>query len=198
LTDPLLAGLSILVSSDTLDKLDFLWPEFLGGGAIPVGPKLDPRPVASFSGGDATRNGGASKLAARLCDFAGIGGCIFCGIAGTGGASTALGTVCEARFGEGSRKDLSDIEPLLPLRSSCGRADAELPIEDVEPALFIVLFVCKSATEVGVVGRDRKAAPAAADAREALEARFFRKAWAAAVVADAFALDPLRDYRVTC
>jgi hypothetical protein len=71
-------------------------------------------------------------------------------------------------------------------------------MEDVEPDLLIVRFVCTSATEVGVVGRDRKAAAAAADDREALDDRFFRKAWAAAVVAEGFALDPLRDYRVTC
>lgn len=120
----------------------------------------------------------------------------FCGIAGTGGASIALGTGCDERFGEGSRKDLSDMEPLLPLRSSCGLDDAELCMEDVEPDLLIVLFVCTSATEVGVVGRDRKAAAAAADDREALEAWFFRKAWAAAVAAEALALDPLRGCRM--
>lgn len=147
-----------------------------------------------FGGGDATRSPGDSRLAALLCDFVGI----FCGIVGTGGASTALGTGCAARLGEGSRKDLSDIELLLPRRSSWGlEVDVELPIEDVEPDRLIVLFVCTSATEVGVVGRDRKAAAAAADDREAFEARFFRKAWAAAVVAEGFTLDPLRGYQLT-
>jgi hypothetical protein len=63
----------------------------------------------------------------------------------------------------------------LPLRRSWDPGGplsdpaTELPAEEFELALLIVLFVCTSATEVGVVGRDLKAAPAAADAREAFE-----------------------------
>jgi len=65
---------------------------------------------------------------------------------------------------------------LLPLLSNAApdgpRIDpaVELPTEDVEPALRSILLVCTSATDVGVVGRDLSAAPAAAAAREALEA----------------------------
>lgn len=181
------------VSSDTLDKLDILWPGLRGEVSLPAGSRLEPRPVALFGGGDEIRKGGVSRLAARLCDFGGMAGVDkFRGIAGTGGASTALGTGCDDRLGEGSRKDLSDIEPLLPRRSSCGLPDPLLPREDVESALLIVLFVCTSATEVGVVGRDRIAAAAAAADREALEVLFFRKAWAAADVAEGFAFNPLR------
>lgn len=76
-------------------------------------------------------------LVARRCAF----DCwIFFGIAGTGGASTALGT---GRAGEGSRNVLSDIDPLLPLRSKLGRVDpaTELPIEDADPDLRSILLV---------------------------------------------------------
>jgi hypothetical protein len=127
----------------------------------------------------------------------GIGGwpCrAFFGIAGTGGASAALGT---GRAGEGSRNVRSDIDPELPLRSSCDPGGplvdpTELPIEEVEPLLRSVLFVTTSATEVGVVGRAFRAAAAAAEESEAVEGRFFRKAWAAADVAEGLALDALR------
>lgn len=51
---------------------------------------------------------------------------------------------------------------------------------------------------MGVVGLDLNAAPAAADAREALEAWFFRKAWAAAVAAEGFALDPFKGCHKSC
>lgn len=43
---------------------------------------------------------------------------------------------------------------------------------------------------MGVVGLDLNAAAAAAEEREALETWFFRKAWAAAVAAEGFAVDP--------
>lgn len=146
----------------------------------------------------------ASRLAALRWDFAGIVGavcCMFLGIAGTGGASGALGTGCEGcdRIGDGSRNVRSVIDPELPLRSSCDPGGplvdpaAELPTDDVDPALRSVRFVWTSATEVGVVGSDRKAAAAAADDKDAFDDRFFRKAWAAAVVAEALALDPLSD-----
>jgi hypothetical protein len=119
------------------------------------------------------------------------------GIAGTGGASEALGTGCD-RAGEAARNVRSDIEPELPLRSSWASggplADpVELPTDEVEPALRSVLFVCTSATEVGVVGRALRAAAAAAEDRAALEARFFRKAWAAALAAEGSVLDALMD-----
>lgn len=70
----------------------------------------------------------------------------------------------------------SVIDPELPRRTSCDAAgprpvpDPVLPNDDVDPALFIVRLVCTSATEIGVVGRDRRAAPAADAASEALEA----------------------------
>jgi hypothetical protein len=118
------------------------------------------------------------------------------GIAGTGGASTALGTGAAGLDGDGSRNVRSVMDPELPLRCNCdpGRAvpDTELPIEDVEPLLFIVRFVCTSATDVGIDGLARNAAAAAAAERDTFEAWLFRKAWAAAVVADALALGPLR------
>lgn len=168
-----------------------------------TGPRLDPRPLALFRGGDATLIGGASRLAARRCDFAGIVGaacCIPLGIAGTGGASTALGTGCE---GDGSRNVRSDMDEELPLRSSCdpgGPLDdpaTELPTDDVDPLLRRVRLVCTSATLVGVVGRDRNAVAAAADERDALEAWFFRKACAAAAVAEGLGFVPSRSYRYT-
>lgn len=121
------------------------------------------------------------------------------GIAGTGGASGELGTGCD-RAGEGSRNVRSVIDPELPLRSSCDPGGplvdpaTELPTDDVDPALRSVLLVWTSATDVGVVGRDRNAAAAAAEDRDAFEERFFKKACAAAVVAEALALDPLRGY----
>jgi hypothetical protein len=133
--------------------------------------------------------------------LAGIGGrpCwrTLLGIAGTGGASEALGTACD-RAGEAARNVRSDIEPELPLRSSWAPggplADpVELPTDEFEPALRSVLFVCTSATEVGVVGRALRAAAAAAEDRAVLEARFFRKAWAAALAAEGSVLDALMD-----
>lgn len=155
--------------------------------------------MALFGGGDATLIGGASRLAARRCDFCGItGACwIFLGMAGTGGASAALGT---PREGEGSRNVRSVIEEELPLLSSCGLGcpfvdpATELPTDDVEPLLRIVRFVCTSATLVGVVGLDRRAAAAAADDKDAFEAWFFKKACAAAVAAEALAVVPFRGY----
>ena len=122
---------------------------------------------------------------------------MFFGIAGTGGASGALGTACD---GDESRNVRSVIEPELPFRCRvglgppCADPAPELAMEDPDADLRSVLFVWTSATDVGVVGRDRRAAPAAADAREAFEAWFFKKACAAAVAAEGLALDPLRGY----
>jgi len=162
-----------------------------------AGPKLDPRPLA-IGGGEATRIGRGSTLAALRPDFSGIDGeaCfMFLGIEGTGGASGALGTGCD-RPGEGSRNVRSDNDPELPRRWSCDPdgpfTDPALPMEEAEPDLRRVLFVCTSATEVGVVGRDRRAAAAAAEESEAFEAWFFRKAEAAAVAAEGLALELLR------
>jgi hypothetical protein len=156
--------------------------------------------VARIGRGDATRGGiGVSMLAARLCDFVGsVGGKLF-GIAGTGGTSSMLGRA-GPRFGDGSRNVRSAIELELPIRSSwdpdCPRADpeTELPIEEFELVLRIVLFVWTSATDVGVVGRARKAAAAAAVDKEALDAWVLRKANAAAVCAEGLAVDPLPKY----
>jgi hypothetical protein len=119
------------------------------------------------------------------------------GIVGTGGASTALGTCCD-RAGDDCRKVRSDIDPELPRRSSWEPGGplgdpVELPMEEVELVLRKVLFVCTSATFVGVAGRALKAAAAAADEREALEARLFRKACAAAKEAEGSVLEALRD-----
>lgn len=110
---------------------------------------------------------------------------------GTGGASGELGT---ARAGEGSRKVRSDIDPLLPRRSRalpCGPLvdpAIELPIDELEPARRSIRLVWTSPTDTGVVGRARNAAAAAAADSDALEAWFFRKAEAAAVVALALAV----------
>ena len=60
-------------------------------------------------------------------------------------------------------------------------------MDEFELALRMVLFVCTSATEVGLVGRDRRAAAAAAEDKETFELRWERKAWAAADVAEGFA-----------
>jgi hypothetical protein len=68
-------------------------------------------------------------------------------------------------------------------------------MDEVEPVLRSVLFVCTSATEVGVVGRALRAAAAAAEESEAFEARFFRKAWAAALAAEGSILDASRTCR---
>lgn len=109
----------------------------LGGVLVVPGPRLDPLPLALFGGGDKTRIGGASILVALRCGF----DCeILFGIAGTGGASGALGTPLD---GEGSRNVRSDIDPLLPRRSRGGRDDpaTELPTDDVEPDLRIIRFV---------------------------------------------------------
>jgi hypothetical protein len=197
LTDPLLFGRSTPVSSCTLARLEFLCADLLGAWFPRYGSRLDPRPVAWFGRGDATRGKtGVSILAARLCDFVGSTGVRFLGIAGTGGASSKLGRA-DPRFGDGSRNVRSVMDPELPLRSNWApggpRIDpaTELPIEEFELVLRIVLFVCTSATDVGVVGRARNAAAAAAADNEALEAWGLRKANAAAVCAEGFAFGPL-------
>jgi hypothetical protein len=122
---------------------------------------------------------------------------MFLGIAGTGGASIALGTG-DDRDGEESRNVRSDIDPELPLRCSWDDPATELPADEFEPCLRRVLFVCTSATDVGVVGLDRNAVAAAAEESDALEAWFFRNAWAAADVAEGLALVPLSGYNQTC
>ena len=123
---------------------------------------------------------------------------IFFGIDGTGGASAALGT---ARAGEGSLKVRSDIDPLLPRRSrECPGgplADpaTELPIDEVEPDLRSILLVWTSPTDIGLVGRARNAAAAAAADSDALETWFFKKAEAAAVAALALAVEEFKGCR---
>lgn len=84
----------------------------------------------------------------------------------------------------------SVIDPALPRRSSCDPGGPRtvplplLPYEEFEAVLRSIRLVCTSATDIGVVGRDRRAAAAAAEDSEAAEAWFFRKACAAAVAAD--------------
>lgn len=140
--------------------------------------------------GEVMRCGG-SRLAVRRCAAERVR-VMFFGIDGTGGASGALGT---PRAGEGSRKVLSDIEPPLPRRSSVVPGGplvdpaTELPIDEVDPALRSILLVWTSPTDMGLVGRARSAAAAAAAERDALEAWFLRKADAAAVAALALAVE---------
>lgn len=156
------------------------------------GPRLDPRPPGLVGGGDAILNPGVSILADLREDLP-PALFIFCGMAGTGGASYALGTG-EDLDGDGSRKVRSVIEPELPLLTKVEpggprtEPPTELPAEEVEPFLRIVLLVWISATDVGVVGLDRNAAAAAAEDKEAFDVREDRNACAAAVVADALTL----------
>ena len=188
LTDPLFNSCSLSVK---LPRLVFLARACLLG--LPVmtpGPlsRLTPRPPVSLGGGDKTRSGG-STLAGRLCDFTGTGGgdAYSFGIGGIGGGSSALILAEEPRFGDGSRKVLSVIEPELFCRCRpgfCGLL-ATLPCDDVEVRRWIIRFVCISPTGVGVVVWERRAAAAAALERLALEARLARKACAAAVAAAA-------------
>ena len=70
------------------------------------------------------------------------------------------------------------MEPELPRRASPG----VLPFEEVKP-LLCVLLVWTWLTGAGDVVCERSAAAAAAEERLALEARFARNAWAAAVAA---------------
>lgn len=124
------------------------------------------------------------------------GGAIFFGIAGTGGALSKL-CCAEPLFGDGSRNVRSVIDPELPRRSSWAPGGprtcpvTELPIEEFELVLRIVLFVWTSATDVGVIGLDRNAAAAAAADNDAFEAWLLRKAEAAAVCAEALIRAPL-------
>jgi len=185
LTDPLLPGRSVPVSSWTLDILTTLGA-LLGVCVLRGGCRLVPRPVVWFGGGDEIRIAGCALDA--LLPTAGVS--ISCaGIAGTGGASRALGRATP-RFGDGSRNVLSDIEPELSRRSSCGLGRpvtdpaTELAREEVEALLRRVRFVWTSATLVGVVGRERSAVAAAAAERFALDLFWARKACAAAVVAE--------------
>lgn len=138
MTDPLLSPFI----SDTLDKLGFLGP--IPRDGVADGPRLEPLPPALFGGGDAILNPGASILA-DLRDFP-PALLMFCGMAGTGGASYALGTGDDLD-GEDSRKVRSVIEPELPLRTRAApggprtEPPKELPAEEVEPFLRIVLLV---------------------------------------------------------
>lgn len=74
------------------------------------------------------------------------------------------------------------MEPALFCRCNVGRA---LPFDETEPDRWALRLVGISPTGVGVVGRDRRAAAAAALERFALELRLARKAWTAAVEAAA-------------
>ena len=95
------------------------------------------------------------------------------GSAGTGGGSSSRVVPRLARFGDGSLKVRSVIDP--ELFCLC-RPGIELPLDETDPDLWALRFVGKSPTGVGVVGRERRAAAAAAFDKLALEARFARKA----------------------
>jgi hypothetical protein len=116
---------------------------------------------------------------------------------GTGGASGALGT-CLVGDADESRKVRSVIDPELDFRCRVGLElfaidpATELDTEETDAFLRRFLLVWTSATDVGVVGLDRRAVAAAADEREALEVWLFKKAWTAAEAAFGLALDPLR------
>lgn len=85
-------------------------------------------------------------------------------------------------MGEGSRNVRSVMEPELPCLCKVGLA---LPFDETEPDRWALRFVGNCPTGVGVVGRERRAAAAAAFDKLALEARLLRKAWTAAVEAAA-------------
>ena len=113
---------------------------------------------------------------------------------GTGGASRAAG-LAAPRFGDCSRNVpiRSVMEPELSLRSSIelGRPFTDALRELETDPRRCVRLVCTSATFVGVVGRDLRAAPAAAAARFAFDFCVERKARAAAEVAAESAPAPL-------
>ena len=76
------------------------------------------------------------------------------------------------RFGLGVRKVRSVIDPLLPRlrRPACSRVCSDaLPVEATDALRRTVRFVCTSATRVGVVGRARRAAAAAAADKEGFD-----------------------------
>lgn len=185
LTDPLLFGRSTLVSSSILDILVIRGPDLVCAGVLMVGCRLNPLPVPGFTGGDETRVGAGWTLDGLLTRFGDARSIKFCGIVGTGGASGALGRAAPLA-GDGSRKVLSDIELELRRRSNWedARAGTELALEEPEFSLRNVRFVWTSATLVGVVGLDRRAAAAAAAESVALDLLRARNAWAAAVVAE--------------
>lgn len=112
------------------------------------------------------------------------------GSAGTGGASEACETgdmVPFARPGDGLRKVLSVIDPLLFCRCSPGRGvppllGAALPLDDADPRRDI-RFVCMLPTSSGDVVCDRRAAAAAAEDREGVDGALWKKAEVAASAA---------------
>lgn len=106
------------------------------------------------------------------------------GIGGIGGGCSSLERDPGRPLGDGSRKVLSVKDPELPRRCRVGLPGA-LPLDDEDPHRCCIRFVWISPTGVGVVVCERRAAPAAAAARLTLEARFARKACAAAVAAAA-------------
>jgi hypothetical protein len=107
---------------------------------------------------------------------------------GRGGTGGALASACRTvdEFGEGLRKVLSAIDPVLPVRWTPGRLPllVPLPMEVFEAFLRSVLRVCVSPTLMGEEVCDRNAAAAAADESEAFEDRLDRKACAAADAAE--------------
>lgn len=112
---------------------------------------------------------------------------------GTGGTwpSRRAGERC----GDGERKVRSIMEPTLGLlwRSHTGSL-SRLACDDADGLLRWARLVCTSATLVGVCGRARRAAAAAADESEALESRRI-KADAAAVAALGLAVSLVRGCR---
>lgn len=96
------------------------------------------------------------------------------------------------RCGLGDRKVLSVMDPWLPLLRRLGLpSSSAVPEEETEAVRARVRFVWTSATFVGVVGRARKAAAAAADDRLLDGSRCLKTA-AAAVAALGLAVARVR------
>ena len=123
--------LCIRCTSPTVPRLGVLVFLTCLAGTVP-GPRsrLTPRPPA-LGTGEVTLSGG-SVLAGRRNDLAGTGGgdTYPLGRAGTGGGSSECWVTELPLFGDGSRKALSVMEPVLLWRCKVGLA---LPLDETEP-----------------------------------------------------------------
>lgn len=148
--------------------------DFVGGALVPLST-LTPRPPGLVGGGDTTRVGGGSRLEARLEDLGGTAG-MSLGNAGTGGALSTGEPTLFILPGDGERNVLSVIEPVLFCRCMADGGRPAALVFDALEDLRCMRLVCISPMGTGEVVCDRKAAAAAADDREALDARLLRKA----------------------